>query len=99
MLLEHDDHRVVGAANVSEIHAQLGRITPDAILMDVHLPDGDGLDVVENLRSDPRFADVRIYAVTANLMREARERAREVGCDGFFEKPLDTESLLKTLRA
>jgi CheY-like chemotaxis protein len=65
--------------------------------MDVNLPDGDGLDLVAELRTDPRFASVRIYAVTAYLMGEAHDRARAVGCDGLFEKPLDTEKLLPAL--
>jgi CheY-like chemotaxis protein len=98
MMLEEEHHRVEGAGTVAEVRARLERAVPDVILMDVHLPDGDGLELVRELRADPRLANVRMYAVTAHLMSEAGERARAVGCDGFFEKPLDTDALLATVR-
>jgi CheY-like chemotaxis protein len=99
MLLEGDGHQVTGAASVAEVHARLEQLVPDTILMDVRLPDGDGLEVVRELRAQPRFAGVRMYAVTAHLMGEARRQALAAGCDGFFEKPLDTAKLLATLRS
>jgi CheY-like chemotaxis protein len=98
MLLETEGYRVLGAGSVAETHQQLESHVPDAILMDVQLPDGDGLDVVAALRADRRMRGVRMYAVTANLMDAVRERAARVGCDGFFEKPLDTDRLFSALR-
>jgi len=98
MMLEDDGHRVLGAGSVRDVHARLAEELPEVILMDIHLPDGDGLDVVGQLRADPRFDAVRMYAVTANLMSEAGDRAARAGCDGFFEKPLDTDALLATVR-
>jgi CheY-like chemotaxis protein len=98
MLLETEGHRVLGAGSVAETHEQLASHVPDAILMDVQLPDGDGLTLVEELRADCRMRGVRMYAVTANLMDDVRQRARRVGCDGFFEKPLDTDGLISALR-
>jgi len=98
MLLEDDGHCVSTASTAAEARAALDREIPDVVLMDVRLPDGDGLDVVRELRRQLRFDGVRIYAVTAHLMGEAREAALRAGCDGFFEKPLDTAALLTTLR-
>lgn len=98
MLVEGDGHTVRQAASVAEVRARVAEAIPEVILMDVNLPDGDGLDLVAELRTDPRFADVRIYAVTAYLMGEARGRADAAGCDGLFEKPIDTDKLLPALR-
>jgi CheY-like chemotaxis protein len=98
MLVAGEGHDVLEAGSVAEVHEQLAGAVPDVILMDVHLPDGDGLDVVAQLRRDPRFDGVRIYAVTAYLVGETAGRAETVGCDGLFEKPIDTDKLLPVLR-
>ncbi|QEC46400.1 response regulator [Baekduia soli] len=97
MLVEGEGHRVIAAATITEVQQRLAEHQPDIILMDVNLPDGDGLDLVAELRRDPRFDGVRIYAVTAYLMGETQERAESAGCDGLFEKPIDTAKLLPVL--
>ncbi|MBI5103387.1 MAG: response regulator [Solirubrobacterales bacterium] len=99
MLVAAEGHAVVEAASVAEVRARVADATPDVVLMDVNLPDGDGLDLVAELRREPRFANVWIYAVTAYLMGEVHERAHRSGCDGLFEKPVDTTKLLPALRA
>jgi two-component system cell cycle response regulator DivK len=97
MLLEMDGHRVAQAADGAEVRAQMRQLVPEVVLMDVSLPDADGLDLVRELRADPRYARVRFYAVTAHVMDETRRRAEESGCEGFFEKPLDTGAVLATV--
>jgi CheY-like chemotaxis protein len=97
LLVEREGHRVLEAGSVAEVHACLAEQVPDTILMDVSLPDGNGLDLVAELRRERRFDGVRIYAVTAYLMGETQQRATEVGCDGLFEKPIDTSKLLPAL--
>jgi two-component system, cell cycle response regulator DivK len=99
MLLEMDGHRVVQAASAGEVRARMAELVPEVVLMDVSLPDGDGLDLVRELRADRRYTGVRFYAVTAHVMDETRRRASESGCDGFFEKPLDTDAVLATVQA
>jgi two-component system cell cycle response regulator DivK len=99
MLLETEGHRVVQAANVAEVRARMAEIAPEVVLMDVTLPDGDGLDLVRELRGEERYTSVRFYAVTAHVMDETRQRAVAAGCAGFFEKPLDTNAVLATVAA
>ena len=98
MLVEGEGHVVQEAATLADVRRQVAEAVPDIILMDVNLPDGDGLDFVARLRVDHRFDDVRIYAVTAYLMGETHDRAMAAGCDGLFEKPIDTDKLLPALR-
>jgi two-component system cell cycle response regulator DivK len=98
MLVEQQGHTAVPAASVAEVRERLAETVPELILMDVHLPDGDGLDLTVELRGEPRFDGVRIYAVTAYLMGETQDRAARAGCDGLFEKPIDTAKLLPVLR-
>ena len=72
----------------------------DAVLLDIGLPGGmSGWDVARTLRSDPVFAGLRILAVTAHATPADAERARTVGCDGFFTKPVNFEALGAALRA
>jgi two-component system cell cycle response regulator DivK len=97
MLLEMEGHRVVQAADGAEVRARMEELRPEIVLMDVSLPDADGLDLVRELRADPRYEGVRFYAVTAHVMDETRRRAEESGCDGFFEKPIDTGAVLAKL--
>jgi len=68
------------------------------VLMDVSLPDADGLDLVEELAAQPPYSGVRYFAVTAHVMEETRRRAQQSGCERFFEKPIDTDQLLDALR-
>jgi two-component system cell cycle response regulator DivK len=63
----------------------------DLVLMDLMLPDADGFESLQSLRSHPRFEQVPIVAVTANVSQGSIERARKAGFDGFIGKPLDPD--------
>ena len=70
----------------------------DLILMDIFLPEQDGYQALEALRSDPRFKDTLIVAVTADASQENLERARRAGFDGFIGKPLDPDRFPEQIR-
>ena len=63
----------------------------DLVLMDIHLPYEDGYDALAKLRSDPRFAETRVVAVTADANPASMEKAKEAGFDGFLGKPIDPD--------
>jgi two-component system cell cycle response regulator DivK len=63
----------------------------DLILMDIHLPYEDGFEAMARLRSEPRFKNTLIVAVTADASETTLNRARETGFDGFIGKPLDPD--------
>lgn len=73
----------------------------DLILMDIHLPEEGGYQVLTRLRAHPKFADTLIVAVTAEATYENLDRAQQAGFDGFIGKPLDfsqfPEQILKIL--
>lgn len=81
---------------VLEFAETLGKI--DLILMDIALPDADGYESLKSLRSDERFQDVPIVAVTANASVENFRRAQREGFDGFIGKPLDPERFPNQVR-
>jgi len=72
--------------------------TPDLVLMDIQLPDADGVDVLRRLRTDDRTAAIPVLAVTAQAMQGDRERFLAAGFDGYVSKPLHVGELIDTVR-
>ena len=71
---------------------------PDLVLMDIQLPDADGVDVLHRLRTDDRTAAIPVLAVTAQAMQGDRERFLAAGFDGYVSKPLHVGELIDTVR-
>ena len=71
---------------------------PDIVLMDIRLPDVDGIDALERLRSDERTSSIPVLAVTAQAMRGDRERFLAAGFDGYVPKPVDIAELTATVK-
>ena len=63
----------------------------DLILLDIHLPEEDGYEVLVRLRQDERFERTRIVAVTADITSQNLSRAQAAGFDGFLAKPIDVD--------
>ena len=72
--------------------AMLEDLQPDLILMDVRLPDVDGLDLTRRIRTNPRHRDTVIVAFTAHAMKGDQENALAAGCNGYLTKPIDTRA-------
>lgn len=68
------------------------------VLLDLQIPVKDGFTILAELRTDPRFTAVPIVAVTANVMREDVEQARQAGFDGFLGKPINGPRLGERLK-
>ena len=78
---------------------ELVRVAAPALLVvDIHLPRMDGIDVIRAIRADPASARVPILALTADALPETRTLVERAGCDLFFRKPLDPKGLLLAVR-
>lgn len=66
---------------------------PDLILMDMSMPEMDGITATQKIRSMPELSDMVVVALTANAMRGDEERILEAGCDGYISKPVDVDTL------
>ena len=98
-LLEEAGFAVLKASSGEEALELTGRVVPDLILMDLHLPVLDGLSVVRRLKSEERTSRIPILALTAHAMRGDRERFLEAGCDGYISKPIDVKTFVDAVRA
>jgi two-component system cell cycle response regulator DivK len=70
---------------------------PALVLMDIRLPDMDGVEALKRLRMDPRTASVPVLAVTAQAMKGDRERFLGEGFDGYVSKPIDVDELIEAV--
>ncbi|HEY2154521.1 MAG TPA: response regulator, partial [Isosphaeraceae bacterium] len=71
----------------------------DIVLMDIMMPEMDGIDTMRAIRKIPRFKSLPIVAVTAKAMKGDREKCIEAGAWDYLSKPVNTEQLLSVLRA
>jgi signal transduction histidine kinase/CheY-like chemotaxis protein len=71
----------------------------DAVLMDIMMPEFDGLDTTRAIREMPQFNELPIIAVTAKAMKGDREKCIEAGAWDYLSKPVDPEKMLAVLRA
>ncbi len=71
----------------------------DLILMDIHLPYEDGFEALARLRSEPRFKETMIVAVTADANEGTFNRAKKSGFDGFIGKPIDPDRFPEQIKS
>ncbi|QSQ28051.1 response regulator [Pyxidicoccus parkwayensis] len=85
-----------GREGINTLHAH-----PDvnAVLLDVMMPELDGYETMRAIRKDPRFADLRIIAITAKALSDEREKCLAAGASDYLTKPVDMERLLALLRS
>lgn len=77
--------------------AEASRYQPDIVLLDIGLPDIDGYQVASRLREDKELAPVLVIAMTGYGGEKDKNKAKAAGFDHFFVKPVDLNSLLRTL--
>lgn len=72
---------------------------PDVVLLDLQLPDLPGTEVMKRLRADPRHAQCRFIALSANAMPDDVKAARDAGFDDYWTKPIDVRRFLASIDA
>ena len=98
--LEYSGFTVETATNGREAIDKAIRLQPDLILMDASMPVLDGWQATRALKADPRHAaDIPVVALTAHAFDDAKQEAREAGCDGFITKPCLPDDLVAEVRA
>ncbi len=72
---------------------------PDLILVDLRLPDQNGIEVIHALRSLPATAETPVFLLSAGISSKTAEAARVAGAEGCLEKPIDLEQLNKVINS
>ncbi len=92
-LLEMSGHRVIEAASGQEAVDAARRERLDVILMDLSLPDFDGVTATERIRSAEQGSRTPIIVLSAHDTSSFHDRAFQAGCDDYVTKPLDFDTL------
>ncbi|HEY6877570.1 MAG TPA: response regulator [Polyangiales bacterium] len=96
-LLATEDCEVLTAVDARQARQALSTGKPDLMLLDLQLPDMDGLQLTRLLRDDPETSNLRIVAVTAYAMKGDEERAKAAGVDVYVTKPIAKDEFRKTV--
>jgi len=96
-LLRRNGYEVCTAGDAEETLAVLRNVHPHLILMDIQLPDIDGLTLTRHLKADSTTQDIVIVALTAYAMKGDEQKASAAGCDGYIPKPIETRTFIKTM--
>jgi two-component system cell cycle response regulator DivK len=108
LIIEDDDNNMELIAIILEangyqfIKAQTGKKgidlaiekLPDFIILDIQLPDMNGLEVLKTIRASKADGSIPIIAMTSYAMSGDREKLLAAGCNGYIEKPIDPEKVM-----
>ncbi len=89
-----DQYLVVEYCDGPSALAGLKIVRPDLILLDISLPEMDGLEVLRRIRDDELLSELPVIALTAHAMAGDRARLLSAGFDEYVTKPIADESLL-----
>jgi CheY-like chemotaxis protein len=98
-LLRSRGYMVVEAGDGVEGVRQANRVNPDLILMDLALPELDGVEATRQIRERHLLSQTPIFAVSAFATSDVKRDALEAGCNEVFAKPLEIEPFLGKIRA
>lgn len=97
-LLLLGNYNLIFAPNGNEALQKAREFIPDVILLDIMMPDMDGFEVCQQIRSDPDLFEIPVIMVTALDDRDSRLRGLEVGANDFVTKPFDRVELRTRIR-
>ena len=96
VLLESEGYRITEADTVARGEIETRSHKPDLLLVDLGLPDGDGLTLIRRIRS---WSPVPVVVITARAMEEQKIAALDAGADDYVTKPFSSPELLARVRA
>ena len=98
-ILEKNDFSTLRAENGRKGIEVARDEQPDFILLDIQLPDMDGLEVLKEIRKLEINHEIPVIAVTSFAMAGDRERLIEAECNGYIEKPIDPETIMAEINS
>ena len=98
-ILENQGYNLEFASNGEQVIQKASVLNPDLILLDIMMPDMDGIKVCETLRRDKKLGEIPIVIVSALDDRDIRIASIEAGVDDFIAKPIDRAELRARVRS
>ena len=96
-ILKENGFEVIEARSGTEGVKLAVQEKPDLVLMDIQLPDIDGLEVTKRIRASEADGNIPIIALTSYAMPGDRERILAAGCTGYISKPIDVKTFIKEI--
>jgi len=97
-VLEATGYRLLEATTGEQAVELAATHSPNLVLMDIQLPDIDGVEALGRLRGNERTASIPVVALTAQAMQDDRKRFLDAGFDGYISKPVDVVEFVKTVK-
>lgn len=98
VILEKSGYKVIKAETGQQGFEMAMETSPDFIILDIQLPDMDGLEVLQMIRNSKINGDIPVIAMTSFAMAGDREKVIAAGCNGYIEKPIDPEKVINQIR-
>ena len=97
-ILRHNGHTTIEAITGGEGVRLASETKPDLILMDIQLPDIDGIEALRRIRQDAALDAVAVIAVSASVMPDDQQKIVTSGFDAFVTKPINLKQFLDTVK-
>jgi putative two-component system response regulator len=94
-----DDYRVMTLPSAEKMFALLGKIIPDLILLDIEMPEMNGFEALEKLKSSGFWSSIPVIFLTGTVNSSIEERSSRLGASGIVTKPFSPSSLLDYVRS
>ena len=92
------DYAISEAADGTEAMKSIARSRPDLVILDIMMPGSiDGLDVLDAIRSNPEFAGMKVFMLSARTQKSDQKIAMEKGADAYFAKPFSIVELINVI--
>ena len=97
-LLRREGCDVVSALDGDAALAELRRLAPDLVILDLMLPGRNGFEVLKAIKTDPALRSVPVLVLTAKGQPQDRRRAEEIGVEAFMTKPFSNRAIVDEVR-
>ena len=97
-LMKKAGYTVATAADGEDALEQIRQTAPDLVLLDINIPKGNGYEVCQSIRDNPKWNDVRVVMLTAKGRDIEREKGLAVGADDYVTKPFSTQEVVGLVR-
>ena len=98
-IVQQMGHKVLLAENGEKGYALTKSAQPDLVIMDVEMPVMTGIEATARIKSDPDTSHIPVIIFTSLGSEEDIKKARDVGCQGFLNKPISKEALQESINA